>query len=875
MKKIFTTLLLFVAAFSFSQDGTYTNLRVRNVLKVPYWIIYQGDTLSVVSVLPPDSLIVTKGYEVDTLILGGSNWIKTGNDIENANDGKVIITHILEVDSSAYFKDLYVDGDATAMANYYQYKKPQCLVTFMLDDGFQDDTTIINMFTTQGEIGSLGVATDWVDSLVSGFQGMTWAQLQAYQAAGWEIVSHSKTHVDLRTLTESQLKYEFETALDSFAAHNIAIENLVYPSHNNNQLVREVASKYHRAARGNTVQAKNDIVPKTFQLKSKQMNIGPSPYIVDVEGYKDTVDAALADNRWLIFYMHSYEGTPQRTADSVSKVIDYIQSLNIPIVTMNQALDSIGNMITIGDNFHANERGARLDTIWENIHFNGTKVSVAKYLTFPATSSSTTGVIYKSTTPFLHNYKPAANTGNNTFLGLNAGNFTMSSATAGQSSFNIGIGDAALTALTTGYSNSAVGYNALSSNNTGAGNVAIGYNAMALNSSGVANVAIGYNALDANIEAIQCVAIGFNSLTNSTSSANVGLGYHTLYTLTTGRGNTALGNEAGKLNSLGNYNTFIGYRTGWNETGSKKLYIGCDSTSLARAVSADGLLIYGDFDNNYLNFFKRVAIGAVVNPTYALEVTGSISNTSDLKVGDEIFATGLDSARSSYIAYYNKATGEITYDSLLTSGTSYADNMGNCSATQDVDMNDFNIEAADTLNAENVNITATGTFTMSGITIDTIATTLNADNKSIPTCKAVSDAITGYTLGASRDATSILDNVTIYWGSHPSYGTNGTTRALRRIYIPKSGHVKAIYLCFLVGNIGSSETSSVYFDYDATTTTLIDGLVTFDATTTIAHNDELDIEVTAGHFFELSIVTPLDFVVNPDYVYMNAQIYIE
>jgi peptidoglycan/xylan/chitin deacetylase (PgdA/CDA1 family) len=837
-----------------------------------------------------------------------------------------------QFDSTAYFsdnvgistttpwKDLYVDGDISSYANYYQYKKPQCLVTFMLDDGFEDDTTIINMFTTQGEVGSLCIVTDWVDSLVNGsYLGMSWTQLQAYQTAGWEIVSHSKTHVDLRTLTESELKTEFEGALADFENNGITnVNNLVYPTHYQNQMVREVASKYHRAARGNSVQAKNDIVPKTFQLKSKQLNIAPAPYVVDVEAYKDTVDAANADKRWLIFYMHSYEGTPQRTADSVSKIIDYIQSLNIPIVTMNQALDSIGNMITVGDNFHVNERGAKADTIWgdtrvmgnlyayntttgtltgtgtantvpkftaatvignSQITDDGTKVALTGYLTLPATTSSTTGVIYKSTSPWAHNYKPAANDGKNTFLGLDAGNFTMSSATAGQALYNTGVGANTLKALTTGFNNTAIGYNALTDNNSGFVNIAIGYNPLKSNTSGSHNVAIGYQSLYYNLIGTYNVAIGSSALQNTTGSKNTAIGNRSLYTNTTGYDNTAVGDHSGYLNSTGNYNIFMGYRAGYKETGSNKLYIAKDSTSLSRAASVDGLLIYGDFDLNYVNIFNRLSIGAAKNPSYALDVTGSVGLSTDLTVGDELFTTGLDSARSNYIVYYNRATGEHTYDSLLTGGTSCVDNMGNCEATQDVDMNDFNIDATDTVNVEDLNIATTGAITMSGVTVDTIATTLNKDNNSIPTCKAVSDAISGYTLqaygGFPAAYGDLVNRTTYYFGSYFGEAYLFTlSRGYQRIYIPKTGHVKAIYFYSYVNDLGSDENCTLSCVLNGGVPVTISSTLKFNTHHATCNNTSLDIAVRSGDYFELSILTPI-FSTRPDVADFSAVIYIE
>ena len=73
------------------------------------------------------------------------------------------------------------------------------------------------------------------------------------------------------------------------------------------------------------------------------------------------------------------------------------------------------------------------------------------------TAGSQTGVIYKGNSRFLHNYFGSGTTGENTFLGINSGNFTVGG-TSTQGSLNTGVGSSTLTNLTTGSNNSAFGY---------------------------------------------------------------------------------------------------------------------------------------------------------------------------------------------------------------------------------------------------------------------------------------------------------------------------------------------------------------------------------------------------------------------------------
>ena len=104
------------------------------------------------------------------------------------------------------------------------------------------------------------------------------------------------------------------------------------------------------------------------------------------------------------------------------------------------------------------------------------QLSLTNSLGLVDTTTATTGVIFKGTNRFMHNYQATGTTGANFFAGVNAGNFTLSG-TGTQASNNTGVGQNALAALTTGSNDSALGSNALVSVNTGSNNVALGDNA--------------------------------------------------------------------------------------------------------------------------------------------------------------------------------------------------------------------------------------------------------------------------------------------------------------------------------------------------------------------------------------------------------------
>src|SRR6266852_4371997 len=99
-------------------------------------------------------------------------------------------------------------------------------------------------------------------------------------------------------------------------------------------------------------------------------------------------------------------------------------------------------------------------------------------------STATAGNILKGTASFIHNFGT-----NNTFIGVNAGNFTMSGVGNTASGFN------ALQNNTTGVNNTASGVSALQSNTTGNSNTACGAGALLNNTTGSNNTDSGSAAL--------------------------------------------------------------------------------------------------------------------------------------------------------------------------------------------------------------------------------------------------------------------------------------------------------------------------------------------------------------------------------------------
>lgn len=133
--------------------------------------------------------------------------------------------------------------------------------------------------------------------------------------------------------------------------------------------------------------------------------------------------------------------------------------------------------------------------------------------------------------------------------------------------------------------------------------------------------------------------------------------------------------------------------------------------------------------------------------------------------------------------------------------------------------------------------------------------------------------ITGYqgynVLLTNYTALSPADATTYYTG----FGSMTTTAAARRIYIPKSGTIKAVY-GFVVCTAGSNEAVSLYVRLNNTTDTTITTTLDLSSNTVAFNATGLSTAVVAGDYIELKMVCPT-WATNPTGVNFAVQVYIE
>lgn len=225
---------------------------------------------------------------------------------------------------------------------------PSLRIVFKDDDGMAPVLTRLKDLSVEKNVPwTIGLIRD--SDVLSTRENIN-ATLDLQNNLGWEIAAHTYHHERLSTYTEAQLIDDFEKNLQQLRSEGFDVNNLIYPFGDHNDLVQKVASKYFRSASrtGDLVHNRFDRM-EMFSLKRVSIPYG-SYYSTTLEALKGRVDTALSDNNGenlLIFCTHVW-GMTEEDWQMLSDLLDYINSLNIPCVTMNDALDEFAPVTYTG-----------------------------------------------------------------------------------------------------------------------------------------------------------------------------------------------------------------------------------------------------------------------------------------------------------------------------------------------------------------------------------------------------------------------------------------------------------------------------------------------------------------------------------------------
>lgn len=226
-------------------------------------------------------------------------------------------------------------------------RTPQTVAVFTFDDTFTEDITLVQPILDAKSIKGGFLASEYYINPGSFSGHLTWTQVKGLQDAGHEIVAHSVGHIDLTALSEADVRTQVNN-LSVYTSHGlIAPRGFGYPIGACNALVRRVVRDYYDYALvGAQPYASGSQQPlSTYTIR--RLTIDDTTTLA---AYTPAIDAAVTNKEIIIFILHSgLAGITATSFTNLSNIIDYIQSLSIPIMKPSEAFDLVRNQWDGGD----------------------------------------------------------------------------------------------------------------------------------------------------------------------------------------------------------------------------------------------------------------------------------------------------------------------------------------------------------------------------------------------------------------------------------------------------------------------------------------------------------------------------------------------
>lgn len=222
----------------------------------------------------------------------------------------------------------------------------QPLVTFRDDDGSRSVIELLKPIFTAESV-PLTVAIPIVANNLTVEE-----MLELQNDYGWEFISHTYNHAHLDAITDEQLDYELSASKEWLNSRGIKCNSIAIPYGDYNDKVLKYCRKYYRGITYSRVTGRNR-VPIESALKivelieAADLDSESGFYRNTIEHYKFQVDKAIEENSWVVFMSHSYSYDATQLG-YLQELIQYIKSRDVDIVTMNEGLNRMGNIVETG-----------------------------------------------------------------------------------------------------------------------------------------------------------------------------------------------------------------------------------------------------------------------------------------------------------------------------------------------------------------------------------------------------------------------------------------------------------------------------------------------------------------------------------------------
>lgn len=238
------------------------------------------------------------------------------------------------------------------LAQLRQYDAGPAAVTFMFDDGLK---SVLNaaqpILGGYGYVGSAAV----ISSEVGNYRSLTAENLQALQAAGWDVESHSIDHPSMPTLSVAAATTQFLNSKSTLESYGLTIDSFIWPYGDYNQEVIGLAQTLGNPA---------PLYKSTRTVEVGDNAYGSNPYLLKVleidrpttldqvkswinELKDDPTCTTACTGRWGIFLLHDITTTPgeyDTTPDFLQAVADEVKKSGLDVVNYRTGYQRFANV---------------------------------------------------------------------------------------------------------------------------------------------------------------------------------------------------------------------------------------------------------------------------------------------------------------------------------------------------------------------------------------------------------------------------------------------------------------------------------------------------------------------------------------------------
>lgn len=234
------------------------------------------------------------------------------------------------------------------VTNVSANKENKAVVTFIDDDG---NRAVLSKLKPISERQNVPFVLALIGDYVARDIGVTATEaLDLQNELGWEIASHSYNHPGfLETgITKEAIEHELKYSAEFLRSKGLDVKNFVYPGGQYDDMSKRLVSKYYNSGIG-TGASINTAPYRNYMLYRLEY---PQPFPNNnLAYYKQKVDEAVSEKAWLIWMLHcGQEAFTQEQTEILEQLIIYIKSLSVDILTVQEALDETGNVISVNDN---------------------------------------------------------------------------------------------------------------------------------------------------------------------------------------------------------------------------------------------------------------------------------------------------------------------------------------------------------------------------------------------------------------------------------------------------------------------------------------------------------------------------------------------